>query len=169
MDEKVFRFVHEAGVYALREGHPVARADVHLSSVSQRHFHSPSSARPPLTAINFWERVSSTRAIYDASSDCLYAQPSPAKEIGGGSCVSHTAFPFFPLSTRTHSLTLPPFFVRFPGPPNRPPVLHKGTHIFDRTSAKALNLIANRAAAYAPINVQDLLQRFTLDAAALFL
>jgi hypothetical protein len=42
-------------------------------------------------------------------------------------------------------------------------------HIFDQTSAKALNLIANRAAAYAPIDVQDLLQRFTLDAAALFL
>jgi hypothetical protein len=47
-------------------------------------------------------------------------------------------------------------------------------HIFDQTSAKALNLIANHAAAYAPIDVQDLLQRlkllrFTLDAAALFL
>jgi hypothetical protein len=41
--------------------------------------------------------------------------------------------------------------------------------IFDQTSAKALNLIANRAAAYAPIDVQDLLQRFTLDSAALFL
>ena len=32
-----------------------------------------------------------------------------------------------------------------------------------------MNLIANRAAAYAPIDIQDLLQRFTLDAAALFL
>jgi hypothetical protein len=42
-------------------------------------------------------------------------------------------------------------------------------HIFDQTSAKAINLIANRAAACAPIDVQDLLQRFTLDAAALFL
>jgi hypothetical protein len=42
-------------------------------------------------------------------------------------------------------------------------------NIFDQTSAKALNLIANRAAAYAPIDVQDLLQRFTLDSAALFL
>ncbi|KAN0123146.1 cytochrome P450 monooxygenase CYP63 [Russula decolorans] len=42
-------------------------------------------------------------------------------------------------------------------------------HIFDQTSAKAINLIANRAAAGAPIDVQDLLQRFTLDAAALFL
>jgi hypothetical protein len=41
-------------------------------------------------------------------------------------------------------------------------------HIFDQTSAKALNLIADHAAAYAPINAQDLLQRFTLDAAALF-
>jgi hypothetical protein len=42
-------------------------------------------------------------------------------------------------------------------------------HIFDQTSAKAINLIANRAAAFAPIDVQDLLQRFTLDSAALFL
>ncbi|KAF8472289.1 cytochrome P450 monooxygenase CYP63 [Russula ochroleuca] len=42
-------------------------------------------------------------------------------------------------------------------------------NIFDQTSAKTLNLIANRAAAYAPIDVQDLLQRFTLDSAALFL
>jgi hypothetical protein len=42
-------------------------------------------------------------------------------------------------------------------------------HIFDQTSAKAINLIANRAAARAPIDVQDLLQRVTLDAAALFL
>jgi hypothetical protein len=42
-------------------------------------------------------------------------------------------------------------------------------NILDQTSAKALNLIANRAAVYAPIDVQDLLQRFTLDSAALFL
>jgi hypothetical protein len=42
-------------------------------------------------------------------------------------------------------------------------------HIFDQTSAKALNLIANHTAAYAPVDVQVLLQRFTLDAAALFL
>ena len=42
-------------------------------------------------------------------------------------------------------------------------------HIFDQTSSKAINLIANRAAACAPIDVQDLLQRVTLDAAALFL
>ena len=42
-------------------------------------------------------------------------------------------------------------------------------HIFEQTSAKALNLISNRAASYQPIDVQDLLQRFTLDAAALFL
>jgi hypothetical protein len=42
-------------------------------------------------------------------------------------------------------------------------------NIFDQTSAKTLNLIANRAAAYAPIDVQELLQRFTLDSAALFL
>ncbi|KAH8983624.1 cytochrome P450 monooxygenase CYP63 [Lactarius akahatsu] len=42
-------------------------------------------------------------------------------------------------------------------------------HIFENTSAKTLNLIANRAAAYAPIDIQDLLQRFALDSAALFL
>jgi cytochrome P450 len=42
-------------------------------------------------------------------------------------------------------------------------------HIFEQASAKTLNLIANRAAAYAPIDIQDLLQRFTLDAAACFL
>jgi hypothetical protein len=46
-----------------------------------------SSAHLPLTAINFWEQASSIRVFYDASSDCLYAQPSPVKEIGGGSCV----------------------------------------------------------------------------------
>jgi cytochrome P450 len=42
-------------------------------------------------------------------------------------------------------------------------------HIFEQTSTKTLDLIANRAATDAPIDVQDLLQRFTLDAAALFL
>jgi cytochrome P450 len=42
-------------------------------------------------------------------------------------------------------------------------------HIFEHTSVKTLNLIASRSAAYAPIDVQDLLQRLTLDAAALFL
>lgn len=42
-------------------------------------------------------------------------------------------------------------------------------HIFEQASAKTLNLVANRAAAFAPIDFQDLLQRFTLDAAALFL
>ncbi|KAI0249414.1 cytochrome P450 monooxygenase CYP63 [Lactifluus subvellereus] len=42
-------------------------------------------------------------------------------------------------------------------------------HIFEQTSTKTLDLIANRAATGAPIDVQDLLQRFTLDAAALFL
>jgi hypothetical protein len=42
-------------------------------------------------------------------------------------------------------------------------------HIFEQTSVKTLNLIASRAAAYAPIDIQDLLQRLTLDAAALFL
>ena len=42
-------------------------------------------------------------------------------------------------------------------------------HIFEQASAKTLNLIANRAAAYAPIDFQDLLQRFALDSAALFL
>ncbi|KAI9454183.1 cytochrome P450 monooxygenase CYP63 [Russula earlei] len=42
-------------------------------------------------------------------------------------------------------------------------------HIFEQTSSKALNLISNRAAAYQPIDVQDLLQRVTLDAASLFL
>jgi hypothetical protein len=41
--------------------------------------------------------------------------------------------------------------------------------IFEQTSAKTLNLIASRAAADAPIDIQDLLQRFTLDSAALFL
>lgn len=41
--------------------------------------------------------------------------------------------------------------------------------IFEQTSVKTLNLIASRAAAYAPIDIQDLLQRLTLDAAALFL
>ncbi|KAH9963632.1 cytochrome P450 monooxygenase CYP63 [Russula dissimulans] len=42
-------------------------------------------------------------------------------------------------------------------------------HIFEQTSAKALNLMSNRAASYQPIDIQDLLQRFTLDAASLFL
>jgi hypothetical protein len=80
---------------------------------------------------------------------------------------SHTTF-FFPLSTRTH-----------PSPPHSQgrqiarPFFTKerisDLNIFDQTSAKTLNLIANRAAAYAPIDVQDLLQRFTLDSAALFL
>ncbi|KAH9979194.1 cytochrome P450 monooxygenase CYP63 [Russula compacta] len=42
-------------------------------------------------------------------------------------------------------------------------------HIFEETSVKTLNLIANRAATSAPIDIQDLLQRCTLDAAALFL
>ncbi|KAF8261166.1 cytochrome P450 [Lactarius quietus] len=41
--------------------------------------------------------------------------------------------------------------------------------IFEQASAKTLNLIANRSASYAPIDIQDLFQRFTLDAAALFL
>jgi len=41
--------------------------------------------------------------------------------------------------------------------------------IFEQTSGKTLNLIASRAATYAPIDMQDLLQRLTLDAAALFL
>ena len=83
---------------------------------------------------------------------------------------SHTASPFFPLSIRTSHI-----FLFFP-PQGRQiarPFFTKERisdfHIFDQTSAKALNLIANRAAAYAPIDVQDLLQRFTLDAAALFL
>jgi hypothetical protein len=41
--------------------------------------------------------------------------------------------------------------------------------VFEKTSGKTLNLIASRAAADAPIDIQDLLQRLTLDAAALFL
>lgn len=41
--------------------------------------------------------------------------------------------------------------------------------IFEKTAGKTLNLIASRAAADAPIDIQDLLQRLTLDAAALFL
>jgi hypothetical protein len=36
-------------------------------------------------------------------------------------------------------------------------------HIFDWTSANALNLIANRAAAYTPIDMQDLLQGRPID------
>ena len=106
----------------------------------------------------------------NASFDCLYAQSSPAKEIDGGSCVvSHSPF-FSPLSIRTHPHSFPsrsqgrqiarPFFLR---------ERISDFHIFDQTSAKAINLIANRAAAHAPIDVQDLLQRVTLDAAALFL
>jgi hypothetical protein len=42
-------------------------------------------------------------------------------------------------------------------------------HVFEQTSAKTLNLVADRAAADAPIDIQDLLQRFALDSAALFL
>jgi len=41
--------------------------------------------------------------------------------------------------------------------------------IFEQASAKTLNLIANRSASYAAIDIQDLFKRFTLDAAALFL
>ena len=67
----------------------------------------------------------------------------------------------------------PFFFVRSQGRQIARPFFTKERvsdfDIFDQTSAKALNLIANRAAAYAPIDVQDLLQRFTLDSAALFL
>lgn len=110
-----------------------------------------------------------------ASFDCLYTQSSPAKEIGGGSCVVPHSF-FSPLSIRTY---LPPHSFP-PLPPSRSqgrqiarPFFTKERisdfHIFDQTSAKALNLIANRAVAGAPIDVQDLLQRFTLDSAALFL
>ncbi|KAI0271299.1 cytochrome P450 [Gloeopeniophorella convolvens] len=42
-------------------------------------------------------------------------------------------------------------------------------HIFERVSVKTLDLISGRAARYAPIDIQDLLSRFALDAAALFL
>ena len=104
----------------------------------------------------------------DASSDCLYAQPSPAKEIGGGSCVAHPSSfrsppeltPLSPLLRSQGRQIARPFFTK---------ERISDLNIFDQTSAKALNLIANRAAAYAPIDVQDLLQRFTLDSAALFL
>jgi hypothetical protein len=105
--------------------------------------------------------------------DYLYAQPSPAKEISEGSRIFHTAFPFSPLSNRTHSLMPPPFLFVSQDRQISHPFFTKERnsdfHVFDQTSAKALNLIANRAAAYAPIDVQDLLQCFTLDAAALFL
>ena len=80
-----------------------------------------------------------------------------------------------PSSRSPSELTLTPtfLFVRSQGRQIARPFFTKERisdfHIFDQTSAKALNLIANRAAAYAPIDVQDLLQRFTLDSAALFL
>jgi hypothetical protein len=84
--------------------------------------------------------------------------------------LSHMPF-FSPLSIRTHPHSFPPS--RSQGRQVARPFFTKERisdfHIFDQTSAKAINLIANRAAACAPIDVQDLLQRVTLDAAALFL
>jgi hypothetical protein len=63
MDEKVFRFVAHTGFTHFEKG-ILWHERMYVSSLSQRHFHSPSSARPLLTATNFWERVSSTRAFY---------------------------------------------------------------------------------------------------------
>jgi hypothetical protein len=84
--------------------------------------------------------------------------------------LSHSPI-FSPLSIRTYLPLFSPS--RFQGRQIARPFFTKERisdfHIFDQTSAKALNLIANRAAACAPIDVQDLLQRVTLDAAALFL
>jgi hypothetical protein len=77
---------------------------------------------------------------------------------------------FFPLFCRTQPTT---FLHLIQGRQMARPFFSKERisdfHIFEQTSAKTLNLFASRAAADAPIDVQDLLQRFTLDAAALFL
>ena len=66
-----------------------------------------------------------------------------------------------------------PFLLRFQGRQIARPFFTKERisdfHIIDQTSAKTLDLISNRASAYEPIDVQDLLQRFTLDSAALSL
>lgn len=74
-----------------------------------------------------------------------------------------------PLSTRRKILT----FISTQGRQIARPFFTKERvsdfQIFEQVSAKTLNLVANRAAAFAPIDFQDLLQRFTLDAAALFL
>jgi hypothetical protein len=165
MDEKVFRFVAHTGFTHFEKGILWHERMCVFPQFPSAIF-IPLKRSFPLTAINFWERASSMRAFYDASSDCLYTHPSPAKEIGGGSCVAQPSSSRSPPELTTPTLSSQgrqiarPFFTK---------ERISDFHIFDQTSAKALNLVANRAAAYAPIDVQDLLQRFTLDAAALFL
>jgi hypothetical protein len=64
MDEKVFRFVAHTGFTHFEKGilwHERMYVSHHVPSAT---FIPLSSARPLLTATNFWERVSSTRAFY---------------------------------------------------------------------------------------------------------
>ncbi len=122
-----------------------------------------------LTAINFWEQVSSTRAFYlmlllIAFMLSLFQRRESMEDRASKQSLLPALHPnspplFFPTRCQGRQIARP-FFTK---------ERISDFHIFDQTSAKALNLIANRAVAYAPIDVQDLLQRFTLDAAALFL
>jgi hypothetical protein len=103
-----------------------------------------------------------------ASFDCLYAQCYPAKEISGERCGKKAS-----CRSLAELITTTTFVHLMQGRQIARPFFSKQRisdfHIFEQTSAKTLNLIANRAAADAPIDIQDLLQRFTLDSAALFL
>jgi len=103
--------------------------------------------------------------VSHSSFDYLYAQYSPAKEISGELYATHPLLPaLHPTLTFIHSSQgrqiARPFFTK---------ERVSDFHILEKTSTKTLNLIANRAAAYAPIDIQDLLHRFSLDSAALFL
>jgi hypothetical protein len=78
----------------------MARAHVHLSSVSQRRF-IPLKHLLPLTEINLWKRVS---------------LPPPVKEVDGGSYELQVTPLFFS-------------YVPWAAPPNRLPVFHYGKHL----------------------------------------
>ena len=173
MDEKVFRFVAHTGFTHFEKG----------ILWHERMYVSPLTFPAPLSfplkrALPFDSDKFLGTGLFNVCVlltllfDCLNAKPSPAKEIGGGSCVVIILLPALRPNSRPNS---PPPFPpsRFQGRQIARPFFTKERisdfHIFDQTSAKAINLIANRAAAYAPIDVQDLLQRVTLDAAALFL
>jgi len=99
MDEKVSKFVAHTGFPHFEKGILWHERMFVLRPGSPAPLHSLSARSPPspfLTATNFWERASSTRAFYDPSFDCLYAHRSPAKEIGGESCVHRFLPAIFP-------------------------------------------------------------------------
>jgi len=150
----------------------VARADVRLSSFSQRHFHSPLIKRAThfdsdkLLGTGLFNACVLLMLLLIAFMLSLLQRRKSVEDRAS----SHTAL----LLPALHPNSPPLFFPsRSQGRQIARPFFTKERisdfHIFDQTSVKALNLIENRAVARAPIDVQDLLQRVTLDAAALFL